>query len=53
MKMPDANDVLALVGLALVGAGVAVVFWPAALIVVGSLLLFAGVLPRVPRRRRP
>lgn len=50
---PDANDVLALLGLGLLAGGVAVIYWPAALIVTGVLLLVAGVLPRLPRRRRP
>lgn len=48
---PDANDLFALAGLVLVGAGTAFIYWPAGLIVVGVLLLAAGVLPRIPRRR--
>lgn len=53
MRSLDANDVLALIGLALIGGGTAAIYWPASLIVVGVLLLAAGAVPRVPRRKRP
>lgn len=49
---PDANDLLALAGVALATAGIACYSWPAALIALGVVLALAGVLPRLPRKER-
>lgn len=49
----DTRDVLALAGLAFTAAGAALVYLPAGLLVVGVALLAAGVVPQIPRARRP
>ena len=37
------DDILAAAGLVLIGAGLAFIYWPAALVVVGAILMVAGV----------
>ena len=37
-----ADDILFAVGILLIGAGVAFIYWPAALVVVGVILMVAG-----------
>ena len=49
---PDLNDLLALGGLGLATAGIACIYWPAALIALGVVLALAGILPRLPRKER-
>ena len=44
MRAPDVNDALAMVGLGILGYGVYLVSLPAALVVVGTLVMLAGVL---------
>ena len=51
MKRLALVAVLALVGLGLVTAGIAFIFWPAALVVAGALCLAAAVLIDIPERR--
>jgi len=46
--MPDLHDILALLGLLLIGAGVWWVYPPAALILVGAILLGVAVTRRPP-----
>lgn len=41
----DANTILALVGLAVLSVGLALVFLPAAFVVAGGLLIIYAVLP--------
>lgn len=49
MKAPDIRDVLAFGGLLLLGVGVGLVFLPAALVVVGLVVMCMGLfgVPRV------
>lgn len=47
---PDANDLLALAGVALATVGIACWSIPGALVALGVVLALAGVLPRLPRR---
>lgn len=44
--MIDTRDVIALVGLVLLGAGLYFVYWPAALIVPGAALVWKSLFPR-------
>lgn len=50
INAPDVNDVVAILGVAMIGGGVALVHVPSALIVVGLLLCCAS-LARFARRR--
>ena len=52
-RVVDARDVLALAGRAFTAAGAALVYLPAGLLVVGVALLAAGVVPQIPRAKRP
>lgn len=44
--MPDLHDILALIGVALLGAGVWWIYPPAALILVGALMIVVGIVGR-------
>ncbi len=52
MSKPEAWELVALLGLGLVGAGLAMVSVPAALVVVGALLLALAVGPVLVAARR-
>jgi len=51
MSAVDIYDGMALVGLILLGLGIAVFSWPVAAIVVGLILLVVGLWPRRPLPR--
>lgn len=57
MKRPDPLDILALLGLAVLTVGVGMVFVPAALVVLGSLVLVYAILasrdPAQPKEPTP